>query len=1184
MPDPPNDHSDTKVHGMDHPSEASAPEGNHARPADGQADNSEQASDAPPGWRPPDPPPIPDRIRKATASGKRTTILPRVLRAHRGHKRKLLILLIGVAVIALGYRYIRPSDFDEQARTQWEQLNLDYQNWYQPLLNRITDADRVVIREMGMGDLLADLGQPLYDPRLIAGVSQSTSFRELADEPPASVKTAEAIARTESAAAGLDRVVRSFARWPVRQSLEEKRDVFDQHGWDFAASHLSHVLEDAPPHNESSIAKSLRRMHRNEQLAEMLLADHEAIQGISERLAATDDPVLQDYANQSGRLSHTYQPGTESDGEEAFKELANLIKTRRAYGDRLVSMIEQPNWQAMDMESFRQTGKAFDLLENPPEDHLEIYRAWLDEAGSFRRVADDWRPDWAATQRAELRKISRQVEALREVDHPSADLFQERHDQAAQQIAQLLEAPLVSGTRAELTAERSMIESAVSDLSRAATALLKADASERVLAELDAIDHVGPLELRSTAVDQAWQAHRDGLIRRARQSGEVQSAKQHGQNALAFLETLLDPQHERGLMAAPDFANVEHDEAMVGLFEALTKYAARQREVTYEQALADGLPLETPEWELHRNRYRGSIDELERFAAFAQDVERFLDGFYALDENHAEQGWVDLPGRAEAWHNAELLDHADIANPSEPLFKRLEAVQAISTLDSYDDLTRLAMEARDGAIAFAAWRRLGEVEWPMSAESLDREYSIQRRLGGLIESVSDDKRKAKLRGTLNESLPDRWDRLAQRAENESQLSPLLERLQALGIEPAELSTTSAFNARLYRLKQQVHNAQRFSDEQRVRELTSGFIRSTRPLEEQPEIAKLIDRLSALVRSDAPIREDVATAGPATCGWTLHSGESGAERVVFTRGDQTLKFIRIKPPNGPATYLGETEVSIADVRTLAAEDSGLGLLLKSALKGLDDGPMAWTLEGNDTLGVASDWFDADPGYPEKLEVLPPTEASPMHGLPVAAACYIAAKLGCSLPTQEQFAAALNRYPPDSRRPPNLRDKSWLTFYRAKNQAASPQQPTALNKIFIPADFQATKPADAVGFNDRHLWFAPVQNGAEPVKNLVGNVAEIVTRVPVNEGLLLDPTLGDIDTRKQAFEQAYANAFAIVGGSALSPPELRTDRPQPIDLLTQSDGWKDVGFRLAFEPNRQTPAQQIEQIIIKQPYLY
>jgi hypothetical protein len=147
------------------------------------------------------------------------------------------------------------------------------------------------------------------------------------------------------------------------------------------------------------------------------------------------------------------------------------------------------------------------------------------------------------------------------------------------------------------------------------------------------------------------------------------------------------------------------------------------------------------------------------------------------------------------------------------------------------------------------------------------------------------------------------------------------------------------------------------------------------------------------------------------------------------------------------------------------------------------------------------------------------------------------------------------------------------------------------IFWPAGVEGRRGAEArVVSNGRDdvLWLAPVGSGAV-FRHLVGNVAEFVrtdeTDVHKEAEAMRSWTRADfpdLDNRRTA-------SFRVVGGSALSPPELWDGRTKPfyttwpVDQRALWQGYSDVGFRLAFTAPRETPTDKLKRILTDAGYL-
>lgn len=172
-----------------------------------------------------------------------------------------------------------------------------------------------------------------------------------------------------------------------------------------------------------------------------------------------------------------------------------------------------------------------------------------------------------------------------------------------------------------------------------------------------------------------------------------------------------------------------------------------------------------------------------------------------------------------------------------------------------------------------------------------------------------------------------------------------------------------------------------------------------------------------------------------------------------------------------------------------------------------------------------------------------------------AAVLAARLaGCRLPTVDEWTAAGGAVGAT-----NLRDATWKKEHDHLRQFASsgPEFPGA--GLFWPVGVTRKSPLDddqsAVSNDDNWVWFAPVTAGEGKFKHLAGNVAEYVTHEAVDWESLA--------ATREAVDGALGKGekVRIVGGSALSPAEVKLDQAYPLTPQSR-EGYSDVGFRLAF----------------------
>jgi hypothetical protein len=220
--------------------------------------------------------------------------------------------------------------------------------------------------------------------------------------------------------------------------------------------------------------------------------------------------------------------------------------------------------------------------------------------------------------------------------------------------------------------------------------------------------------------------------------------------------------------------------------------------------------------------------------------------------------------------------------------------------------------------------------------------------------------------------------------------------------------------------------------------------------------------------------------------------------------------------------------------------------------------------------------------------------PMQFLPPQAALYMAAVLGCRLPTYEEWRFAAKNQKPAAGMLPNLRDASWeMQRVHVKgvrnagnNQAKFPDSGMFQCGVDFKKEDEAIawtadllKDAQLPGlpspYNDGYLWMRPVQPGAA-FSDLIGNVAEIVFDDPALFEKLPDKSIENLT----GLVNNNNNKVLVVGGSCISAPEFKIFERQTLMI---NNGSADLGFRLAFGAGKRSIVDQLKEVMGEQKYL-
>ena len=295
-------------------------------------------------------------------------------------------------------------------------------------------------------------------------------------------------------------------------------------------------------------------------------------------------------------------------------------------------------------------------------------------------------------------------------------------------------------------------------------------------------------------------------------------------------------------------------------------------------------------------------------------------------------------------------------------------------------------------------------------------------------------------------------------------------------------------------------------------------------------------------------------------------------VTYRWGERhELVFRLIEPPAGRPVFLSTTEVSVGLfidlLRALEKTREFAALMPRGGGFDVRKGPRTWRwVSHGRNVGFIASWLMPLPNvvpYPDGLRPARPSRSHPVQYVSAEAAAALAVLLGCRLPTPAEWGAAW-RAAGECKR--NLRDATWLRqrdhMRGVFARGVAGDWPDA--GIFVPPGVKVARGGDATAVteaDDGTLWFSPVGSGTG-FKHLAGNVAEFVFEKPQ----LLEKARSSGPAQVAALVKRNRDAVRVIGGSALSPPELWDGRARPFvtawPVGDTSEGYSDVGFRLAF----------------------
>jgi hypothetical protein len=541
-----------------------------------------------------------------------------------------------------------------------------------------------------------------------------------------------------------------------------------------------------------------------------------------------------------------------------------------------------------------------------------------------------------------------------------------------------------------------------------------------------------------------------------------------------------------------------------------------------------------------------------------------------------------------------------------------------------------SLSATQVAERLAVWRRLAST--PLVAADPQAAAALLGRASALAAAAPDvlkgsglpADRQAALLSEIAAGAPAIWTRYARFAlalsddqAREAAFSAAFASAASFGATEAtaaEIAPAARYNWRVLAARSAIAKVNPAADPAtQASAIAAEFVKveeASKPVESLPQVASFIKALRTGTTPEAGKTFSASETGPAISSLAAAMKWSARDEddiAIYTAGPHTLTFITVTVGDAEA-LVSTSEVSaalFADVLKAAgikpsdAPDARSTQSLLFVTSGGPDprsGPRVWASpDGAAILAAAvpgvpaewNGWFASNEtleapktsaGFrwiPEGVTIPPPSLDLPIQQVSPEAAALVARRLGCRLPTPEEWAAA--RATPLADGSSNLRDGAWKAVrdpYVAQIDAWNRDSRNEFNKIeaqlpsagiFIPpaqaGAFNPMTDAEATG-SDGVVFFRPAPGASTKFMDLVGNVAEFVTTDPASmDKLPKDCSVSD------AFSLFGSNNYAplrVVGGSALTPPAgsfaYDATKPQPVDSSARS-GFSDVGFRLA-----------------------
>ncbi|MGC8559323.1 MAG: hypothetical protein ACP5O1_01440 [Phycisphaerae bacterium] len=533
------------------------------------------------------------------------------------------------------------------------------------------------------------------------------------------------------------------------------------------------------------------------------------------------------------------------------------------------------------------------------------------------------------------------------------------------------------------------------------------------------------------------------------------------------------------------------------------------------------------------------------------------------------------------------------------------------------------------------WHRAGHWRLKSHADLLTLEQNLAQRLDAFSRGPAFKKSHPRIAARLREHLRLRWERRLNQADAVGRVVPVVLASPSYGVtlNPIrtltdltafhQLSSTARFNLLVFTLNQQ---ASGIKSPARAKQIAGHFVGlldaalkhpAYRVWKTLPPYPRLTAELQAVLKANPAKSSE--PSGPALAGW--HEQKISPTQRLFTApgGRQHLRFTLVHPATGHACFVCDQELRVGIfLHTVHSSDNILRRpasdffnLIKYNANYL--GPHTWVYSRRtDDISVAPTWFTntnqiyAAPRFPASIAATAgklrasaggnPTRDDPVQYLPPRAAVYLAALLGCRLPTPQDWQAAYrqSRAPSAGALLPGRALASYVAYLRREDSTIDARLPTPRFWDI----FGSSAPALRAYRNDygngrsNRLFFQPITNStaSPPFANLVGNVAEYVFNDTGAYSRALKQWYKNRRTLTAASVQSLLTAramkhFYVIGGSALTPlGKISPDTPITINWATRraKGGFSDVGIRLAYRRRVLTPQQLLARLIRRNHY--
>ncbi len=1123
-------------------------------------------------------------------------------------------------------------------QASWEQWCEAYTTWLGRFLAQLDDPSRQALEaDPDLRILLQTLDRvqasdnPL-DPRKALNLSGMIS--RLAAKPPDDVKTPMGVEKTRRALEVIRSVQEGLAQWPLRVKTRQLAATFQSLGCSGVSAYLQSLADGVNTDADTDLYQALHRVLKVGDSVTEIEEKWTKIETHRSMITDTGDRILSQFGPWVEDAIRSVAAAQQPDLPRVRKKLVEIENLSQDLAHAV-----REDWPLVDQPLF--TAESPVYQQSDPTVTADLFVQWIKDLKPYRRPKG--RDDPRIKLEEHLARVRRENQRLKErPDYEPVAELDERLDQEAGRIRQLGALPWIARDADKIEQQSASIASQLNALERKIDQVLieLAQARDVYVAKRQAqmtLPNSDP-DSDSEVINAHWRLHRDEIIAA---EPDFSALKRKIESLIAYLSRLgqefsLAPPPQAhstrwGRRLARAVLRDQRDQAIKQLLDQTRWIKGEPVTGPYLQTQID----QSLSW------YHQQREKLGLFVSDFITISQRLASCYGFTERPDQQD-RSIKELYEKWAADELFLHPASQKALAPVVDQVRQLREVAQTKDRQVLWQIVRDntARKSAAFFAAWLRLDEFAWPTDPstrfeEMLDAQDQIT------LDHIEDDKRKTRLRDQMFEKSRDRWEKHVNKTTNPTDIDTAIDHLRDFEVYVDELDPRNRFNIWLYQLKKTDPQLGDDHLQRAVARFRNQVAQLPPAFNQRSDVAACLEQFNEVVTAETSDRRGdlspeemgpAASVSAESIPWEGSFKDEG-QSLVYTWNHQgepkhEIKFYRINPNSTGSSpfFLCTTEVSVGlftDVVTATSRWPQFAeLLRKYKRESPPDGPYVWKWRkpsGKKLKAKKNDnWLFGEFGknedtYPADIKVVKLDDDHPMQQCPAEAAMYFASLLGCQLPSVSQWQAAYqvayDTYPEKSHpgpgaaassggSPDNLRDRAWLAQYdhvkKIKDDPRSPLFHVADwpdHGVFWP-DNPDTPPrteGDAQGYEkhrDDCLWFWAVETigSGQHLRNLIGNVAEFVFDAPqawdnLTRSTSIHPSVSQI----RKLVSSHSHQLFVMGGSALSPPQLELNAAYPVDAKNGRYGFSDVGFRLALIPPHESIQQMFKRIVIVQPYL-